>query len=181
MARLTKTDWLDHALATLSAQGFTALKADTLAQSLGVSRGSFYWHFEDLAAFHGAVLERWLQVSVVAVVDRLDQQDLDPEAKLRALVETAANGDRAMEQAMRSWAFSDPTVAPLVADVDRQRVAYITSILRALGFDAEQAGKRALVLYLTSVGHFATSLVTGRGETELVEELLARTLAPAAA
>ena len=45
--RLSAQAWIDFALATLAREGFEALKADVLAHKLGVSRGSFYWHFKD--------------------------------------------------------------------------------------------------------------------------------------
>src|SRR5262247_806299 len=53
--RLTAQDWIDFALTTLAQEGFDALKADVLARKLGISRGSFYWHFSDLGTFHARV------------------------------------------------------------------------------------------------------------------------------
>ena len=57
--QLSAKDWLDQGLKALAARGFTALKAEPLAKAMGVSRGSFYWHFADLDAYHQAVIERW--------------------------------------------------------------------------------------------------------------------------
>ncbi|MEM9755689.1 MAG: TetR family transcriptional regulator, partial [Pseudomonadota bacterium] len=54
MARLDTTQWLDHALGQLAEHGYGALKAQSLARGLGVTRGSFYWHFESLEAFQRA-------------------------------------------------------------------------------------------------------------------------------
>ena len=51
--------WVEQGLKALATNGFTALKADPLAKLLGVSRGSFYWHFRDVDAFRAAVLARW--------------------------------------------------------------------------------------------------------------------------
>ncbi|CAN0507682.1 unnamed protein product, partial [Phaeothamnion confervicola] len=61
--RLTARDWVNAGLKALARSGFTALKADTLSKALGVSRGSFYWHFADVGAFHAAVLQRWREVA----------------------------------------------------------------------------------------------------------------------
>ena len=49
--QLSAGDWISQGLKALAESGFTALKADPLAKAMGVSRGSFYWHFADLAAF----------------------------------------------------------------------------------------------------------------------------------
>ena len=59
--RLAAQDWIDFALKTLAREGFQALKADVLARKLGVSRGSFYWHFKDLGTFHQCVIDGWKQ------------------------------------------------------------------------------------------------------------------------
>jgi AcrR family transcriptional regulator len=53
--QLSAKDWLDQGLRTLAKSGFTALKAEPLAKAMGVSRGSFYWHFADIGAFHAAI------------------------------------------------------------------------------------------------------------------------------
>src|SRR5215831_5653277 len=73
--RLTPEDWIDFALATLAREGFEALKADALARKLRVSRGSFYWHFADLGAFHDAVIERWKQVATEAIITDIERHD----------------------------------------------------------------------------------------------------------
>jgi AcrR family transcriptional regulator len=57
--RLRAQDWINFALRTLAHEGFDAMKADVLARKLGVSRGSFYWHFSDLDGFHARVIEHW--------------------------------------------------------------------------------------------------------------------------
>src|SRR3954447_15938205 len=76
--KLSATDWLDQELRTLAESGFTALKAEPLAKAMGVSRGSFYWHFADIGAYHAAILERWREVATEQII---------------AGVEAAKNGD----------------------------------------------------------------------------------------
>src|SRR5262249_2355707 len=66
--RLTAPAWIDFARATLAREGFEALKAEALACKLGVSRGSFYWHFEDIETFHARVIEQWRQVATEAII-----------------------------------------------------------------------------------------------------------------
>ena len=61
--QLSAKDWLDQGLRTLAENGFTALKAEPLAKAMGGSRGSFYWHFADVGAFHAAVLDHWRDVA----------------------------------------------------------------------------------------------------------------------
>lgn len=174
MARLTQQDWLDHGLQSLADHGFTSLKADVLAQSLGMSRGSFYHHFADLSTFHAAVLEHWLTVSSLAVVTELEERDLDPESKIRALIGLVASGGSRLEQAVRAWAFSDAAVAATVAEVDRARLLYIEQVLGELDLDDGTASRRALILYLTNVGYsFLTTVMSLDEEAQAMADIAA--------
>ena len=66
--QLSAKDWLDQGLKTLARSGFTALKAEPLAKAMGVSRGSFYWHFADIGAFHAAILKHWREVAAEQII-----------------------------------------------------------------------------------------------------------------
>src|SRR5215204_662530 len=85
--QLSAQDWVDLGLKTLAKSGFTALKAEPLAKAMGVSRGSFYWHFADIGAFHAAILTRWREVAterIIAGVEAAKDKDrgADPLAVL---------------------------------------------------------------------------------------------------
>src|SRR5215472_5079767 len=71
--RLTAQDWIDFGLAALARNGADALKADVLARKLKVSRGSFYWHFADLEAFHARVIEQWKKVATEAIITDIER------------------------------------------------------------------------------------------------------------
>src|SRR5271156_698521 len=66
--QLSARDWLDRGLKVLAEQGFTALKAEPLAKAMGVSRGSFYWHFADIGAFHAAILQHWRDIAAERII-----------------------------------------------------------------------------------------------------------------
>src|SRR5258705_5900348 len=70
--QLSAKDWLDQGLKTLTYSGFTALKAEPLAKAMGVSRGSFYWHFADIGAFHAAILKHWREVAAEQIIAGLE-------------------------------------------------------------------------------------------------------------
>ena len=168
MATLTKTDWLDHGLRSLSDHGFTTLKADILAKSLGVSRGSFYHHFGGLSDFHAQVLDRWVEVSSMTMVAELEVAEVEPKEKVRLMINLAATRASRLEQAIRAWAFTDSTVAATVAEIDRARLAYIETILADLDIDADTAKRQANVLYLTNVGYSFLSETLDAAELEQV-------------
>src|SRR5581483_12149486 len=97
--RLTAQDWIDFALKTLARQGAEALKADVLARKLGVSRGSFYWHFSALGDFHARLIARWREIATEAIIAGLAQYD-SPSKRLAALLRAALSHDARLEVRM---------------------------------------------------------------------------------
>jgi AcrR family transcriptional regulator len=153
--QLSATDWLNHGLKTLAQEGFTALKAVPLAKSMGVSRGSFYWHFADIEAFHGELLRLWRDIAaerIIADVDAASEKD----NALQILLHRVFGEQRALENAVRRWAAVDPAARAAVQAIDRRRVSYVESLLRTAGVDDDAARTRAQILYWTYLG-FALS------------------------
>jgi AcrR family transcriptional regulator len=66
--RLTKPDGLRHGLRTLANDGTNALKVGPMAAKLKVSRGSFYWHFRNIADFRSQLLRSWQERSTDQVI-----------------------------------------------------------------------------------------------------------------
>src|ERR1700749_4087380 len=112
--QLSAKDWLDQGLRTLAKHGFTALKAEPLAKAMGVSRGSFYWHFADIGAFHAAILAHWRAVAVEQIIADVEAVSPARDA-ITALLRRAFGGRPPLESAMRSWAMHDDRVRAAVA------------------------------------------------------------------
>src|SRR5262245_12883248 len=108
--RLTAQDWIYLALRTLAHEGFDALKADLPARKLGVSRGSFYWHFTDLGTFHARVIEHWKQVATEAIIADIERYE-SREERLNALLRHAFRHGAALEIRMRAWAENNAEAA----------------------------------------------------------------------
>ena len=153
--QLTASDWLDQGLKTLAKDGFTALKAEPLAKAMRVSRGSFYWHFADIAAYHAAILARWHEVAAEQIIANVEaaSKDEDPLALLLRRV----FGERlTLERAVRTWASVDASARAAVQTIDRRRLSYVESLLAQSGLSAEAARARAQILYWAFLG-FALS------------------------
>jgi AcrR family transcriptional regulator len=148
--QLSARDWLDQGLKTLAQRGFTALKADPLAKSMGVSRGSFYWHFADIGAFHAAILKHWREVAAEQVIAGLESTEDDP---LSLLLRGAFGSKQALERAVRSWATVDPKARAAVQAIDRRRVDYVAHMLRQAGVKPDFAAARAQILYWAFLGY----------------------------
>jgi len=170
--QLSAKDWLDLGLKVLAENGFTALKAEPLAKAMGVSRGSFYWHFTDVEAFHTAILKHWREVAaerIIADVEAAAGNDKPLQLLLRRVF-----GERlALEKAVRSWAAVDPVAKAAVQAIDRRRLNYVESLLQASGALPDVARARAQILYWAFLGFALSDRPLPRARRQAVlEEIL---------
>ena len=169
--RLTADDWINFALTTLVRDGYEALKADVLARKLRVSRGSFYWHFADLGAFHAAVIERWKQVATEAIITDIERHAAAGQ-RLEALLHHAFAHGAAIELRMRAWADNNAASARALAEIDGRRRRYIEQLLQQAGIAPELAAARTQILYWTYLGAaLGRTRLTGERLDKIVAEL----------
>lgn len=166
--RLSPEDWTRAALRALADGGVAAVRVDALARDLGISRGSFYWHFTDRDALLKAALEQWEQRFTAQVIKELDGVD-DPSERLERLVRGALNDEIVPGLQPAIMAHADhPVVMPVLRRVTAQRIGYIAAIYRDLGLTPTAARRRAVVGYATYLGW----LDLRRGPSDLVPEVL---------
>lgn len=159
-ARLTRDDWLDAAFQAVVKRGFDHAKVLTLAEALGVTRGSFYWHFADHAELIKALVNRWLareiELDHQLQTDALDDPAADLEKLLDAALEHAGVQLENMrfELALRGLGRRSPEVAQMLVDVDQSRMRlFETKFLRLTG-DTKAASDLAALFYLSIVGSY---------------------------
>jgi AcrR family transcriptional regulator len=168
--QLSADDWIGQGIKALTRNGFTALKAEPLAKSLGVSRGSFYWHFADLGAFHTAVLKRWREIAAEAVIAEVEA---DRDEPLKALLRRTFGARLDLERAVRSWAAFDAAAQTAVRGIDRRRLDYIETLLVKRGFEPASAQARAQILYWTFLGFALSAAPVPAARLQgLLEEML---------
>jgi len=148
--RLTKAGWIAHGLATLARDGAHALKVGPMATALNVSRGSFYWHFDDIGAFRAELLAAWREQATQRVIDAISRRS--GPGRLNHLLRGAFSQDRALDRAFRAWAADDADVAAVVTSADADRFAYITRLLTDAGVAPDKAPARAAFLYWAYLG-----------------------------
>jgi AcrR family transcriptional regulator len=82
VARLSVDDWIEAGYAILGEEGVEKLKIDNLCGRLGATKGSFYWHFTDIASYRDALVEAWAQLRE-ADHHRLEElDDVEPRERL---------------------------------------------------------------------------------------------------
>jgi len=157
MRRLSREEWIEAAFDEMCTGGIDALRVEPLASRLGVTKGSFYWHFENRRALHLALLETWEHLGTSAIIDTVEAQSDDPVEQLRALVKVVfAPDDTAdkIETAIRSWAQLEPLAAEAAARVDERRLDFVAALLRSAGVPAPLARRRSRLMYRTLIGEF---------------------------
>jgi AcrR family transcriptional regulator len=170
--QLSAKDWLDQGLKVLATRGFTALKAEPLAKAMGVSRGSFYWHFADIGAFHAAILKHWREVAAEQIIANLEAA-AGNDNPLALLLRQAFGGRLALENAVRTWATLDPLARSAVQAIDRRRLSYVANLLRASGLSSDVARARAQILYWAFLGFALSDKPLPRARQQAVlDELL---------
>ena len=156
--RLSRDDWLDAAFHAVVEGGFDQVRVLVLANALGVTRGSFYWHFVDHAELVSALLARWRSREADIGQGLAAQSTDDPQADLDHLLEAAlAHGGADLENmrfelALRGMGRRDAAVARMLLEVDQERMGlFETRFLRLTG-DPKTAADLAALFYLAIVG-----------------------------
>ena len=140
------------------------MRVEPLAKFLGVTKGSFYWHFNDRAALHTAMLATWSEAATRDIIRRVEAENLPARRRLSRLIELTTSNAKAarLETAIRAWAQIDPAVSKVVARADAERLHYVADMLRGAGMESATAAMRAKILYLVLIGAFFAA-----SETEL--------------
>src|ERR671918_1162056 len=94
--RTPRTSWIEEGLRALGAGGPDSVRVELLAQALGVTKGGFYWHFEDRRALLEEMLDAWERLGVDEVIERVEGGGGDARAKLRRLSAIALYGEQVL-------------------------------------------------------------------------------------
>ena len=181
VARLNPYDWVRAAQRRLGADGIDQVRVEVLAKDLGVSKGSFYWHFEDRAALLAALLAAWELEATRSIIDEVEAAPASPRERLWALMRRVfltPPGVDLFETAVRAWAARDEAARGVVGRVDRQRVRYVKGLLGQLGLSAAESRRRAELMYRALIGEFVlrsygTRPISGASLRALHETLVA--------
>src|SRR6185503_11977681 len=133
--------------------GVGEVRVERLAAELGITKGSFYWHFRSRGELLEALLEHWSREMTDVEFERIQAMESDLAARLLALAEDVLEkGMGRYDPAIRAWARSDRKVAAAVAAVDRRRIRALAGFFEEAGFGAAEARTRARTFYTFLLG-----------------------------
>lgn len=151
--RLGPQDWVKAALDVLVDQGIEGVRVDILARKLGVTKGSFYWHFSSRDALLEALADSWGQTEGESFMNEVLASSADPRTKLSMLGAIYLRENYpAYERAMRGWALTDPRATAAVKQAGARTMRTLIQLYRELGFDPAEAEFRAQVHRLSGIG-----------------------------
>ena len=178
--RTPRASWIQEGLRALGVGGPDAVRIEKLAQALGVTKGGFYWHFEDRPALLAEMLDAWERLVVDEAIDRVEGEGGDPRAKLRRLSALASSSPDLMkiELAVRDWARRDTAVATRLRRIDNRRMEYMRSLFGAFCPDEAEVEVRCMLVFSVFIANeFIAADHGARSRADVLKLGLTRLLA----
>ncbi len=171
--RLNRTDWIEAAMRLLVEDGPEALRVDRLCVALGVTKGSFYWHFAGRDALIEAMAADWAERRPGEAIDEAATRNT-PKERLQLLSLSFWRDDIVRyDAAMRAWGIAEQRVRAAVEATDRQIVRFIEAQFEAMGHEAAEARARARILFYSGVGVSAAPYLIDRKDTAALARMSA--------
>lgn len=149
---LSRNDWIKAGQQMLIKSGIDSVRVETLAQNIGITRGSFYHHFKGRNELLQEILLDWKSRATDQVIRRLKNTHYPPKQQLAIIFNLPTRGDSAKEAAdfelaIRAWARRDKMARKMMEEVDQFRLNYIEELIVSLGYSEKEAAQRAFLLY----------------------------------
>jgi AcrR family transcriptional regulator len=173
--RIPRSTWIEQGLRALAAGGPDAVRIDSLAHALGVTRGGFYWQFPDRRALLEEMLDTWERATTVGVIERLEREGGDVAARLRRLFALTSPGVVLTDLAIRDWARHDQAVAERLRRVDNRRMDGLRSLFAAVCPDPDEVEARCMLCFSLLIGnHFIAAGHGARSRADVLDLALSR-------
>jgi AcrR family transcriptional regulator len=170
VTRTPRERWIEQGLQALAAGGPEAVRIEPLAKAMGVTKGGFYWHFEDRQALLDELLDAWEKLSVDTAIELIEEVGDDPRARLRRLSAIADARILDTDLAVRDWARRDDVVAARLRRIDNRRMDYLRSLFTSFCADEDEAEARSLLAFALWIGsHFIAADHDGKRRASVRE------------
>ncbi|MGH9776356.1 MAG: TetR/AcrR family transcriptional regulator [Candidatus Acidiferrales bacterium] len=147
-----RDSWIQAGLQLLASSGLNSLNVESLGRYLGLSKGSFYWHFADRRELLSAIRKAWRRREEGRFGRDGDTAMGTAERLASFLNLSSERGQAHLELAMNAWAYSDLEAAGDVAAIEQIRMSYLERILIDMGFNHDRAAWWAAALYQAFLG-----------------------------
>ena len=183
--QLKRFDWLVAALELFVAEGIDAVRITRLADELGVTRGSFYWHFSNRDDLIESLVAYWRDKNTSVIVEAVNSATSLSDGIFN-FFDTCVDSnqfDPRLDLAIREWARRSQDIREQIDLADSTRVKAITDLFSRYAYPMPEAFIRARVIYFAQIGFYALdvkeSLSTRLSYTEAYYECFTgKTLSP---
>jgi len=155
--QLRRFDWLQQALDIFVTEGIDAVRITRLADDLAVTRGSFYWHFDNREDLLDALVEFWRNKNTPALGKAVGEAHglADGIFRFFEICIDSTQFDPRLDLAIREWSRRSPKIRELVDGEDSTRIETLRQFFTRFGFSMPLALVRARVLYYAQIGFYA--------------------------
>lgn len=182
--RTPRRAWIDAGLCALADGGPDGVRIETLAHTLGVTKGGFYGHFADRRELLAEMLDMWEREVTDSITDQVESgaDNQDARTKLRRLFEIVADATPpigvAVDLAIRDWARRDREVAQRLRRVDNRHMAYLRVLFGEFCADELEVEARCLIIMSVRIGdHLVAADDATHSRAEVLKSVLRQQLA----
>lgn len=159
-----KQTWIEAGFQMLAQGGIDSVRVDRISKKIGLTRGSFYWHFKSRAELLDAMLELWHQISTKDVIELVEQEKANPSNRLSSLLKLSTRrpdakyGGKFAEMSIRVWGANSEKAAKIIAQVDKERTQFVHKLLIEMQIEPALASMLAEIIYNAYVGMMSRDL-----------------------
>lgn len=182
MARTPRGRWIEAGLEALARGGPDAVRVETLAAELGVTKGGFYGYFDGRPALLTEMLDEWERRCTGEVLAQVDAEGGDPAERIRRAGQLTFSEDlHRIDLAVRAWARHDASVAKRLRRIDNERMEFLRKMFGAFLTDPDEIEARSILAFALAIGrHFIVVDHPGYTRREAVQLAGEHLLRPAA-
>jgi AcrR family transcriptional regulator len=156
MASVSKEQWIEQGLETLRTKGYSELSIVKLAKKLGVTRGSFYYHFSSLNELIDEMIANWEEVVVNQGFDKTFNNNKDPISEFNNLIDYVTQLSDRLDLVFRQWAPSNAHVRSHMERLDKKRLERLTELFQRLAEDDHKGKVLAQLAFNAYIGNLHT-------------------------
>ncbi|WP_249643923.1 TetR/AcrR family transcriptional regulator [Nocardia sputi] len=169
--RTTRARWIEAGLEALARGGPDAVRVETLAAEIGVTKGGFYGHFDGRPALLSEMLDEWERRCTTEVIARADAEGSDPADRIRRAGQlTFAEDLHRIDLAVRAWARHDESVATRLRRIDNERMEFLRKMFQTFITDPDEIEARSTLTFALAIGrHFIVADHPGYTKREAIQ------------
>lgn len=145
-------DWEQAAVELIAEKGVQALAIEPLARRMGITKGSFYWHFSNRESLLDQTLQRWEEHDSRNLSKSLGEID-HPRDRLISFFRRVGKEKLTHEVYSELCAAAGhPQVEPVLERVANRRMEHLSTAFREMGMPEQLASHQARLTYSVYLG-----------------------------